>query len=289
MTAVGAPIDLHQTGAQTARLRAFPDRPMNSPAQSASVFGNDNIIVQASGSGVNVTVQSGRPYLRLTQYREAHETRGRATIPKPRCSAPTARTSSRSSAATARSKSCERWLDDPREFPSAFWSARADAARRGSRWSLRGLLLKADGLPVSLARRSSTAFAARTALSNGAGTSPSSSSSITPPAAPSKSAIGSANLSTRRSRTGPSCGYCCWNGRPNRVDRLARDNFRPRRQRQFPRRDRRCSIRRNRSNFRRSTNWNSDAKSSRRLLKRANAALEAPRARRRPRIRPPLG
>ena len=41
---------------------------MNSPAQSTSVFGNDNIIVQASGSGVNVTVQSGRPYLRLTQF-----------------------------------------------------------------------------------------------------------------------------------------------------------------------------------------------------------------------------
>ena len=68
MTAVGVSIDLHQTGAQTARFRAFPDPPMNSPAQSTSVFGNDNIIVQASGSGVNVTVQSGRPYLRLTQY-----------------------------------------------------------------------------------------------------------------------------------------------------------------------------------------------------------------------------
>ena len=41
---------------------------MDTPAQSSTVFGNDNIIVQASGSGVNVTVQSGRPYLRLTQY-----------------------------------------------------------------------------------------------------------------------------------------------------------------------------------------------------------------------------
>ena len=27
---------------------------MNAPAQNASVFGNDNIVVQASGSGVNV-------------------------------------------------------------------------------------------------------------------------------------------------------------------------------------------------------------------------------------------
>ncbi len=41
---------------------------MNTPAPQANVFGNDNIVVQASGSGVNVTVQSGRPYLRLTQY-----------------------------------------------------------------------------------------------------------------------------------------------------------------------------------------------------------------------------
>src|SRR5271166_841076 len=39
---------------------------MNSPAQ-ASVFGNDNIVVQASGSGVNVTIGAA-PYLRLTQY-----------------------------------------------------------------------------------------------------------------------------------------------------------------------------------------------------------------------------
>lgn len=41
---------------------------MDSPAQSTDVFGNDNIIVQASGSGVNVTVEPGRPFLRLTQY-----------------------------------------------------------------------------------------------------------------------------------------------------------------------------------------------------------------------------
>jgi hypothetical protein len=41
---------------------------MNSPAQNANVFGSDNIVVQARGSGVNVTIQSGRPHLRLTQY-----------------------------------------------------------------------------------------------------------------------------------------------------------------------------------------------------------------------------
>jgi len=41
---------------------------MDTPAQEANVFGRDNIIVQASGSGVNVTVEAGRPYLRLTQY-----------------------------------------------------------------------------------------------------------------------------------------------------------------------------------------------------------------------------
>ncbi len=40
---------------------------MNPPAQSANVFGNDNIIVQASDSGVNVVV-GPQPYLRLTQY-----------------------------------------------------------------------------------------------------------------------------------------------------------------------------------------------------------------------------
>ena len=41
---------------------------MEPPAQTASVFGRDNIVVQANGSGVNVTVQAGRAYLRLTQY-----------------------------------------------------------------------------------------------------------------------------------------------------------------------------------------------------------------------------
>ena len=40
---------------------------MDSSAQSASVFGNDNIVVQASGSGVNVNI-GAQPYLRLTQY-----------------------------------------------------------------------------------------------------------------------------------------------------------------------------------------------------------------------------
>jgi hypothetical protein len=34
-------------------------------AQSAAVFGHDNIIVQANGSGVNVTVQVGQAHLRL--------------------------------------------------------------------------------------------------------------------------------------------------------------------------------------------------------------------------------
>jgi hypothetical protein len=41
---------------------------MESPTQNANVFGNDNIVVQASGSGVNVTVVSGRPHLKLTLY-----------------------------------------------------------------------------------------------------------------------------------------------------------------------------------------------------------------------------
>jgi hypothetical protein len=36
-------------------------------AQTIRVFGHDNIVVQASGSGVNVTI-GPRPYLRLTQY-----------------------------------------------------------------------------------------------------------------------------------------------------------------------------------------------------------------------------
>jgi tetratricopeptide (TPR) repeat protein len=40
---------------------------MDTPAQSASVFGNDNIVVQASGSGVNVTI-GPQPHLRLTRY-----------------------------------------------------------------------------------------------------------------------------------------------------------------------------------------------------------------------------
>ena len=41
---------------------------MNSPAQTASVFGDDNIVVQAIDSIVNVTVQSRQPQLHLTQY-----------------------------------------------------------------------------------------------------------------------------------------------------------------------------------------------------------------------------
>src|SRR6185312_9617471 len=40
---------------------------METPAQSASVFGNDNIVVQASGSGVNVRI-GALPHLRLTRY-----------------------------------------------------------------------------------------------------------------------------------------------------------------------------------------------------------------------------
>jgi tetratricopeptide (TPR) repeat protein len=40
---------------------------MDSPAQNANVFGNDNIVVQASGSGVNVTI-GAQPHLRLTRY-----------------------------------------------------------------------------------------------------------------------------------------------------------------------------------------------------------------------------
>ncbi|WP_158817323.1 tetratricopeptide repeat protein [Methylocapsa sp. S129] len=41
---------------------------MDTPAQNATVFGHDNIIVQANGSGVNVAVQADKAYLRLTQY-----------------------------------------------------------------------------------------------------------------------------------------------------------------------------------------------------------------------------
>jgi hypothetical protein len=41
---------------------------MNSPAQHANVVGDDNIVVQAIDSVVNVTVHSRRPQLRLTQY-----------------------------------------------------------------------------------------------------------------------------------------------------------------------------------------------------------------------------
>jgi hypothetical protein len=40
---------------------------MDSPAQSANVFGNDNIVVQAVDSVVNIAV-GAKPYLRLTQY-----------------------------------------------------------------------------------------------------------------------------------------------------------------------------------------------------------------------------
>jgi tetratricopeptide (TPR) repeat protein len=40
---------------------------MDAQAQSASVPGNDNIVVQAMGSGVNVTIGS-KPHLRLTRY-----------------------------------------------------------------------------------------------------------------------------------------------------------------------------------------------------------------------------
>jgi hypothetical protein len=40
---------------------------MDPSTQQTTVFGNDNIVVQASGSGVNVTIGSA-PYLRLTQF-----------------------------------------------------------------------------------------------------------------------------------------------------------------------------------------------------------------------------
>ena len=40
---------------------------MDSPAQSANIFGNDNIVVRAIGSVVNIST-APKPYLRLTQY-----------------------------------------------------------------------------------------------------------------------------------------------------------------------------------------------------------------------------
>ena len=46
---------------------------MDSPVQSATVSGNDNIVVQAIESIVSVTVQSRRPQLRLTQYEKRSE------------------------------------------------------------------------------------------------------------------------------------------------------------------------------------------------------------------------
>ena len=41
---------------------------MDLNGQAANVFGHDNIVVQASGSGVNVTVVHGQPHLKLTLY-----------------------------------------------------------------------------------------------------------------------------------------------------------------------------------------------------------------------------
>ena len=125
---------------------------MNSSAQSANVSGNDNIVVQASGSGVNVAI-AGEPYLRLTQY-ERRTRLAAATIPKLRCSAPTAPTSSRSSAATTRWPICDDGSTIPRPFRSASSSARAGAARRGSRSSLRATFERrlARGLCVTRRR-----------------------------------------------------------------------------------------------------------------------------------------
>ncbi len=186
---------------------------MNSPAQSTSVFGNDNIIVQASGSGVNVTVQSGRPYLRLTQF----EKRTRLAV---RDNSEAALLSAyRADVVPLIGRDREmndfrRWLDDPRELSVRVLVGAGGRGKTRLGLERRALLRRTDGSPVSPARRNSTAFAARTALSSGDGTSRSSSSSITPPVAPNKSAIGSANSSTRRSRIGPSCGWCCWSVRP---------------------------------------------------------------------------
>ena len=50
----------------------FSDLKMTSPAQTANVIGNDNIVVQVVDSVVSI-VRGPRPYLRLTQYERRTE------------------------------------------------------------------------------------------------------------------------------------------------------------------------------------------------------------------------
>jgi len=54
---------------------------MDATAQSAHVFGNDNIVVQASGSGVNVAI-GPQAYLKLTRYENRQSSKPNA-IRKP--------------------------------------------------------------------------------------------------------------------------------------------------------------------------------------------------------------
>ena len=62
-----APIDPVSIAVHSPLPLAPPAPPMNHPAQTAHVPGHDNIVVQASGSGVAVAV-GPQPHLRLTQY-----------------------------------------------------------------------------------------------------------------------------------------------------------------------------------------------------------------------------
>ena len=182
---------------------------MNSPAQHANVIGNDNIIVQASGSGVNVKVVSGRPYLRLDPIRAPHETRREGQyrsgapqrLPRRRRAAHRPRQRNeglgalalpvRTPCPCARSRRRRRPRQDP---------PRAGAGARN---------FSKDWLsPGSRPPTNWNASAPRAASGNGAGTSRPSSSSITPPAKPSRSGIGYANSSTPRWRTAQNSGSC---------------------------------------------------------------------------------
>ena len=189
----------------------------------------ENVIVQRSGSGADTDIQSGRPYLRLTQYVRRTKLAVRDSSETALLSAYRAE-SCRSSAATAKSASS---TVAGRSGPVSIRVLVGAGGRGKTRLALElAREIAKDGWLAGFvdARTSSTDFAARAASSNGAGTSRSLSSSIMRRAAPSKCARGCANSWTRRSKTAKIAPAAARTpGEPR--DRLARDDFRPRRQR----------------------------------------------------------
>jgi hypothetical protein len=232
-------------------------RPMDTPVQSASVFGNDNIVVQASGSGVNVTIG---PQPQLTRY--VNQTKLEIQRDSETAWLSTYRTDvvpliGRESA----KDELKAWLNRDAPVSIRVLVGAGVGAKRGWRLRSRARSRRRAGWLDLRQPKVSTVSVNRTTSWTGVGISPSWSYSTTPRAASSHCAHGFANWSAPRLKVGQSCGCCCLSGRP--VARSAgMQPFSATAMTRNLARRMRCSIRKSPSSFRRSTSLNFAGKCS---------------------------